>query len=55
MSPRTRIRAAALALPVAVVIGALGVITRNWFVVVAMALVVVLQLVNYRLNRNRLR
>jgi hypothetical protein len=54
VSPRTRVRAAQILIPIAIVIGAVCAILGNWYTVAAMVLLIVSQVVNYRTNRDRL-
>ena len=53
MSPRSKVRAAQIFIPVAVALGLVGAILGLWYLVVAMVLLVISQLINYRANRGR--
>ena len=53
MSPRTRVRAAQILISIALALAVAGAIEGNWYLVVAMVLLLVSQLINYRANRNR--
>ncbi len=55
MSPRTRIRAAQALIPIAFVIGIVSVLLGLWWTVIAMALLIVGQVINIRSNQRRLR
>ena len=54
MSPKTKVRAAQVLIPIAFVIAIMGATLANWFVVAAMVLLAISQAVNYRANRDKL-
>ena len=54
MSPKTKVRAAQIGIPIAFVIAIVGAIIGNWFVVAAMVLLAIGQGANYRTNRDKL-
>jgi len=54
MSPKTRVRAAQILVPIAVAIGVASAILGNWYTAAAMLFVILGQVVSYRRNRRRL-
>lgn len=54
MTPQRRVRAARIAIAIAIVVGVVAAIIGNWFVVVTMGLAVLGQVVSLRANRQRL-
>jgi len=54
MTPQTRVRAARILIPVAIMIGVVAAIIGNWFVVATMVLAILGQIVSLRANQQRL-
>ena len=54
MTPQARVRTAVIVIAIAIVVGVIGVIVGNWFVVVTMVLAIVAQAVNLWANWQRL-
>jgi hypothetical protein len=53
MSDRTKLRLAQILIPSAVVIGVASAILGNWFTVIAMVLLIVMQITNWRAIKRR--